>query len=601
MKIPLRTVVFCLLALASIRLPILGLLALCYVIASRLPIKISFFESFILGFFLTLVLNNFVYECLNFFHIHTSPVPVGIIYVTAGWYIHRTVRNAKRKQLFVKSDLVFIIITLITFGAMLYPVFKNRPITNSYAISSLHLLSNGEDNASHYALYKYAYVNDSYAYGSNSEHTGLITTLVNYPQGSEFNLGWIARATLGDGYTHKDTILVEFYFILTSGMFSILVGLIVLAGIRLYENQVREVQISEASLVISVSAVVLFCGPLLEIVGRGFQSQVAAYIYLVLLLLILVNRRRISSQVVALGLLMLTFAGVCMAWWYLFPVALAPILWFTYKTKLYDIKRIWPLFMIPLLGVYPVILGLLSSSSASSINQPGGIDKISYIAMVFYILSSLIVCFYAYKKRLEDFGYIVSMLATWVVFTALVAIYQLTTIHSLQYYYFKSLYTLLPISGACVIYGCLVGYNHITKNVGQWMIVLPIAPVAVVFIGLACIKPVYPRVYLNDWYNNPINSSQLIPLYTTTETHQHSDLLFIGSCSNSANYLMNRWSGAFMLSDTPQRDSFVLASLKGDTPQMLHYLKYTAKNSPYVQIDDSCLAPQLSPYSKPVK
>src|ERR1035437_6457496 len=213
--------------LVSLFLPIAGWVFFCTSLARRIPGKLSYAENLFFVFLAAIVFNAFLYEIFSLANFYPSILSVGVFYVFLGFGVIVLLPLRKSIGLINKRFLVSMVAALVVFIGVMYPVTFTKNSRVSHTAAILHLLSSGEDNASHYALFKYAYEHNGYAYNKDIEKTGLIQGLVNYPQGSEFSLAWFAKSIMGDSYKANDRVPVAAYYALVAFSYAILSFIVV--------------------------------------------------------------------------------------------------------------------------------------------------------------------------------------------------------------------------------------------------------------------------------------------------------------------------------------------------------------------------------------
>lgn len=591
------TVVGLLAAVGSLILPIIGLVYVLYWLTKLMSNK-SLAEGFVIALLVFFVGNGLIYEVLNFIHIFPDIRLVSFVYaIVALLFLGKANTPKKPVPLISNRIVISLVASLLGFALMVSPVIINHSYQGSnYTIAAFHLLTNGEDNASHYALFKYDFLHNGYSYSLNTNGHGLITTLVNYPQGSEFTFSWLTRVVVGNVHI-TDNLLLKSFFILTSFYFCLLIFLITLLSLVIFEklSNFRSNFVVGTITIITVTSLATL-GPLLFLMGRGFQSEVFAYIYLLGILYSLILYKKLPFKALILATIM--FAGVCISWWFLAPIAFMPLVIFLFVNRRIILgKKLLLLILVWVLALstYPIIISYLSNSQTSSLNEPGGVDPISWLAYTLYILGFCLVLYRLIRRVASP---LILAFAAWVLFTLLVAIYQKFTVGHLEYYFYKSLYTLVPLSTvviACVV--ALIAIKFTIRLPFYNRVVVSISMVIVFALGWFLINPVYPRVYMHDWFNNLITPAELGVLLENSDSNKLKDFLYIGGCNIGERYIMNRWADAMFLSDNRWEGKFVLDSLYGygneNIIPILQSIPYP-KNKVYIYINSQCYTNSLN-------
>jgi hypothetical protein len=583
--------------IVTIVLPIAGFLTLCWLVARRASVTASFVEKFVFTVLASLVVNAFVYELAGALHIHPNIEVIGILYLLACLPLLYWQPKAESAPFISRRVFVAAAGFAMVFAFFMYPVTVSPNARASHSIATLHMLTAGEDNASHYALFKYAYLHKGFAYSSKQNNdSGIIANLENYPQGSEFSMSWLTQAVFGGRYENNDKILLFAYYTWCAVSYALVSALVLLLATAAFEATRKTVRLSQTTLgVITVFAIVGLSS-MLYLVGRGFQSQIFSYLYLLGLLYATLPFIKIEPLKFRAVFLATMFAGICISWWFLAPVAFCMAVAFLVPLRktwrqLVSLPMLILVGLIALAALYPIIVNYMSGATSGNVlNQDGGVDTIAATTIIFYLLGW--PCFaWATRKTYKEYLAIHLAILGWLAFTAFIGVYQTLTLHHFSYYYYKSLYTLIPLSGMMIIFLGMSLIESIKISKKLFAQVAVSALVSILFINyFISIKPVYPRVYLNDWFNNPIVPSDLTVMYTTPKS-QFADVVYVGGCSPGSTYILNRWSGALFQSELGMwhRD-IELYGLYGDSQlEQLFPNPYPSKSKVYMFVETACV------------
>ena len=299
-------------------LPLTGVMALCAVLAYKINLGLSYVQRLIVVGAALIVTNGLLYEIFVITNLKPSMLFVGAFYLLAAVASVFKLPNHPPKSILTATDVAVCMMILVSFITLMLPLFKH-PVGSTLFTRAIHQLSGGEDHASHFAMYHYFIQNNEYSYGEHSKESGLIEGLNNYPQLSDFTLAWGAKS-LPSPATSSTGRIVIMYYLLTALNFSVLIGFVVLLALKTLEHQREKMQIGYLPLLLAAAFTLLIAGPLLELNGRGFVSQIFALTYLVFALLLVTIGPRIKNDSLFALLLILAFSGVAMSWWYLLPV-----------------------------------------------------------------------------------------------------------------------------------------------------------------------------------------------------------------------------------------------------------------------------------------
>ncbi|HEX3568964.1 MAG TPA: hypothetical protein VHT70_04810 [Candidatus Saccharimonadales bacterium] len=580
--------------LIFLRFPVWGMVVFCIGLAAFIPWRLSFLQRFFISILFFFAGNALVYQVFSLVHLHLPITLVGGAYVIAGIILFLRRSRVPGRHFIDRKDVICLIASVGVFAVLLYPIHVNHSPKESYAEATLHLLYSGEDNASHFAMFKYIYLHDSYSYATPPNHNGLIPTLTNYPQGSELNMAWMAKGLFGASYFSHNALLIKVYYLLAVTNFALLVYGVLLLAMTIYEKVGKRITVAGGVAAIGIGSCLFAFGPFIQLLGRGFQSQIAAYLLLVgFLYFIYVSRQQKTPVMTVLAGSLLFFGGIAADWWFLCPIAGIAILAYAYEQRATLLKyrgRLVALIVLALFGIYPVVLSLFSTQT-SSLNEQGGVDAATAAAMALFLVGYGAI-FLRPKLERKQFSSISIVVLAWLLFTVAVGTYQYVTIGHFSYYYYKSLYTLIPLTIVAITYVTLLFIHTLDTTLRPAQRWLLAAGVVVVFASaVVTLKPVAAAVYLHDWYNNTTPVTEFRALFHFSAETKYKDMVFFGNCSGGADYLANRWSGAIFLSEGEAHSNVDTAARTDATKKSVKLLtKYLSPKDTYVYIDTpSCV------------
>lgn len=594
---------FCVAVLASLAVPLLGLIFLCVTVTTRIAGRVSFVEKLCFVVLSAIIANALLYEIFNLARLHPNIRIIGLCYLVLGLVTLLRFPSRKSSAFISRRVVISLIGAVIVFGGLMYPVTLSKTARISHPDATLHLLTAGEDNASHYALFRYAYLHDGYAYtSSQNNNSGIIGGLENYPQGSEFSISWLTKAVLGSHYTMDNAILIEAYYAFCALVYATVAFLVLLLALAFFELRGGRIRLIHATVGITLVFAFIAIGPLLYLLGRGFLSQVFSYIYLLALIYAVSPIADFISIRLRLLFIALMFSGICIAWWFLSPVAALAIIAFVVQKwgsvkDLVKLKYGIALVVLALLSIYPIVLTVITgATNKGSLTQSGGVDTLARTTIVFYLLGCFSILYNRKKDTLRSYFPLGLTIVGWLLFTIALGLYQELTAHQVSYYYYKSIYTLIPLSGVLIVYGSLLITNRLSLNTKRLQQVGSSVFVLILFVTiLAALKPVYPRVYFNDWFNNPIIPNDLAVMFSTPQ-NTYSDLIYVGGCSQPSTYILNRWTGALFQSEVGswhrnvELDTLYSAQLSSSQAKLQKLLENPPLDGTktYVYVESSC-------------
>lgn len=571
-------------------------MAFCIGIARHLKLHLNLFEKLVLSALLFLATNALLYELLHIAHLHPSIHCLGFFYAIAGlslWLLSATQQESQ--GIISLRDYVGIAVGIALFYALMVPVIS-YPAGTGRSLSALHLMSNGEDNASHFALYKFAYMHHGYAYGASINHSGLINSLINYPQASEFNTAWLTSSVIGSSFANKDTVLLLAYYAACVFFYSLLGGLTTIASLYIYEHRWKQkLDIFSACIAFIAAMGLLFTSPLLQLLGSGFQSQIASYSYLVAMVLALsAGTKAIHNNTRGYTLIiLLLFAGICTSWWFLAPVAAAPLVLYAWQAKAKLLRdRLGVIYGVVILALaaYPIMLSILSPIATTSLSANGGVPRIATSTLILYgvALSPMLYLSHKQKNELRDL-FVIG--AAWLAFTALLALVQLISVGHLSYYYYKSVYTALLLAALALIPLCLHFHRMVSTRTSAlgYRLYITATFITVTIVLFVSLKVTYHNTYTSDAFPFPMSYPAEVTLFDARREQKYSDVLFLGNCNLASTYAANRWAGAMYLSENSTRHDFGIATLNNNTPQIRRLLEQTtSRNTVLIANPEHC-------------
>lgn len=491
----------------------------------------------------------------------------------------------KKRVLVVKSplmkqgDIPALLASLATF------VFLLIPLWGKTSAEIAQFLSYGEDNASHYALVKYDVHHGAFSYTQDPEASGVITTLTTYPQG--FHINAAVFSSIIHPLRFSEEKLLKLYAVFIALNYTVFIFWLT----KLCFSFTRKNHLFISFAV--VAGIFLLCnsGVFISLLDRGFQAQVFAYSFLMAIIFIMntdaVSRKRtVKSALLAAALCV----GIATSWWLiLLPLSIAVLvyLWdkgFWKKVRQDFLKVLALLISVFTVITYPILVNFFLSNKSDPLNEQGGVDKLEWILFL-YLGIGIAVSLPLLIKNIQKYSFIMLGLITSLAFAGGVGFYQQATNGQLEYFFYKSLYTVFVFMAILFFIGVIELASFAHKRLGRFHSLVAICLLSVCVIASFITQLIPLRVYANNWYAHVTQLSDFKYLFSPT-TNQYGDVLFVGSCQPGRDYLNNRWSGARLLSEGTLHSQVELAGLYGRQEELSKRLhKLAGSDKPLLLIE----------------
>lgn len=455
------------------------------------------------------------------------------------------------------------------------------PVINTHSSSELiWFLSSGEDNASHFAMLNRAFTEQGAPYFDSD--TGLIHTLNVYPQAIQLFFGYGIWSLIGSTHLDAQYLLGAYYLM----MVLVCGGFIFISALLFQSFAASRLRISS----IIIGAGMLFITVLLFLAGWGFVSQIMAItLFLALLYLLHHLKEKVIHPVHAI-LVGTIITGIAFTWYLL----LIPALFILLKPALYAIRHrltkiIVYVSVFGVLSLGPIILNVLNSKGSGALNEPGGVYKYGTFAMTVMIVIALLSILAWWKHGHGKTPNILfrAILGS-IALTLMIATYQILTIGHFEYYFYKSLYLTLIVELIFLVALCSHMISFIFTTLSRSKILT--ANIVVVSLAIASvyiIKPTYPLVYMNNWFNHTLLPTTLEKSIVLYNEQQAADVLLV-DCDTTREYIANRWNGALFLSESLSRNKLETSRFYGKAPDS-ELSNYARTREGTVVIRDSCV------------
>ena len=464
------------------------------------------------------------------------------------------------KQPFPKIELLGLIVGLVLCVPLAYPFIHSGTPTDA-----LSYIAVGGDNASHLELISSIWRNHEAVSSAAHSERSVTPNLVGYPVGWHLfvvSFGQLIKDNIVN--TSKILALYEFMILFNIGMFFFLF----ISAIT-----ERYVRINKLSAIV-IPIVLPFCLLLYFLIFgpsylTGFATEIVTYPLIILLLI--AARRYWASQKhdpYWLGLLLIINSGVSLFWLYLFPVTIVS----TLLLVLFKLKYINKNLVKPTLKAY-VLVGILlapivsyqayiqafKSAKGSDINAVGQIIGLNPYTVWLATIGCLFYLPFLVRKNQRSVHRVTLLfLAVATVFSVSVGVFQLATIGSWQYYFFKS----LPVA---VILICIAFCSFIIENMTNILTVIPRKFLVSSFLIGSSLMLVWPQASpIWKFYQgklvgiNPYVSQQIIGRMSMPV-----DMIVLGSCKRSQDYISTRFASILTGNNFPDKQYFYDAEVHG--------------------------------------
>lgn len=513
------------------------------------------------------------------------------------FFSSKTIPQTTQWKPITKSDIAAASIALFTFCILLIPIINQ---TGSYIAQ---FLSYGEDNASHYALTRYAYTHGDHAYFHDPERIGVMESLEIYPQGFHINAA-IAEGLLYP-YQPTEAAFVKIY----SFFIALIYAIFIFWFIKLCTIGTKNVSPLLFVSLLPALTLTTSLSIFLLLLDRGFQPQVFGLTFVcatTYLLYAFDEAKKYRLQ--GLYLVIFLCIGIASSWWLLLPLVGILGLYYAYRNSLLkdafkDIPRYILLKLLVITVILlPIITGILLSVKKDPLSEQGGVDKLPYIVL-FYFIAPVFIALILRVISLKKLAYPLVALCASICMALFLGIYHLVRVGHFEYFYYKSLYTVLLFCIVCFFIAAFYILNkYYAKLPALYSYVIPVIIVlATIFIANKT-NLIYVKVYTHNWFPGLVLPGELDPLFTPS-ANQYDDIIYMGDCVAPSDYLTNRWAGARFLSATATRSKMQLANIYSKPDDANRYLRsYLEKERGPVLIiiDTKCahMYPVLSDLSK---
>jgi hypothetical protein len=433
-------------------LRLFSFIALLYIIARIIPLqKFGGLSKFVLGYLILFCTT----ACLaSVFWVLNWPLTSGIVLGThyAGLFLLYLSTKRAFKPLLVRpklrlqfSEVLSAGFAILATSIVLYPVVI---APNAGKLGAVIMA--GGDNYAHIEMVKGNDLNHGYVLVRHENRFNLNDNYLFYPQGWHLHTAftkWTTETAISMDKQPGRFLL--FYYITACSWFAILLFL----AARLYTQLAESLKIGRLPL--SLGLLVIGSGTCLWLIPlfiSGFHTQIVALSLLLACVSLLCMLSTSKNPYMLLLLAGLLVAGTSFAWVFLAPIALG-IFFIMLCLTLRKTPGRPPFYFYltaPVIALFVFVQPLVQmlfgpkTTNNSFVNQPGYIPETSMFTLLFIFILLSTYLFVRFKSSSIRTVYGASILA--LTFSLVLFQYQISTVHELRYYYFKSTYTFIVLA-----------------------------------------------------------------------------------------------------------------------------------------------------------
>lgn len=440
-------------------LPLLPLLASGVFMALILPLKdMGLFGRLSIVFTAYLSLNMVL--ALIFWLINQ---PLSLNFVSVSYFLialilfvgaKNTQLSKSLKSLFPLDEVLGLIVTVVAGMVLLAPAYlstTDQPLLRT-------AVGTGVDNLAHLNFIEHVRKQGGYIYGSRGINLSINAQLGkganNYPQGYHVNAWLIGEGIQGKEKSDQISYRLQNYVLISAGVFALLFFTFT-QSVTTIARKAIGVKTKRRILAAIIGAIYVLFGTLLYLYSDGFQPQLlgmALLLQMGLLLFLFQRATKASMKILYVFLSLIHLIGVGFVYFYLLPVGFIALLIIVLEEarlkrfKLTGGRMIMLGGLAVLSGAQAVLYTYFERIGSQKINDPGG----ALILDTFFIVGiiAISIAYALFRKRsITPFNPFAVMIGISGIFAGALFVFQYATVGELNYYYYKSLHTIILLCG----------------------------------------------------------------------------------------------------------------------------------------------------------
>jgi len=489
---------------------------------------------------------------MNFALLHTAFLVLAFLYAATF-----------RDRIDVRSSVTDILgagVGLAVFVVLAAPFYGS---TTSRILESL---IGGEDNNSHLQLFRYTLVEKHYAFHNDIEQAGIRPSLLSYAQGSHAAMATVASPFV-ENSSRGDQLKAYVYS--AAGVFAMVFWFVFLAITRpLARIKDLRLQLAIGSLGALSFVVYVPLGVFLSLYNFGYYPQNLAYLALAALLLVVIASATVVKKkadanprlfLLEVGVLLLAFYGIYSSWYLLAPVAVPILLAYLWVNRERVVLHKWKLFVltapIALLCLHLTYVYLFMTTGVGHLLTPAGVVQMK-ARLLLICVPAVFLGIIFFRRRQWYIASIAACLLAAGGMALLIGLYQIKKIQHFDYYFYKTLFTVLFL--ALIYYGYLFTQSLSDalgavkpKTTRSQPVVWPVVGLLLVTGALIFYSP--PK-HLKEFVATKraipqTEPRRLLDVYTNEAIYEkYSDVITLYSCNPYTNFTGTLWGGSYFLS-----------------------------------------------------
>ena len=487
----------------------------------------------------------------------------------------------------VADEIILLLVLFVPFFMLV------QPIIGANSSQTFEIMKIKEDTNSQFQMYRAVNRDGKTAYLNPDNFPIIRSSLRTYPKGSH-----VAMAVTAAPFTRENRVVDELrvYYV----YFAFIYSSMIYFAVCLVVWQIRKTRVNIRLPLLTLVALGLIAllgmGLMPNLFIYGFYGQVYSYACLLLLLYLgVVFTQQIKGDGKTwlkspeyLWLLGLASLGIVGSWYLLVPLAvpffLPALIEFAKKRRISIPVLLVLGLLVLILSLFGIVYGIIAPSGAGHILTPGGVLRLPTKLYWFAIPSIVIFGYYLIRRNTTFILWsAVSVIAC--LFSYAIARYQIAKIGHLDYYFYKSLFTILLIS-VPLYAATLLRESLINSRNRKWIYsnasAAAISLLAIVVLLLAAgIDYKYTLSDITAYRNNSVfvkskaqQTTRLNSLLDEGLYKQYSDAIYIGQCDTYLNFMGTIWAGSMFGHYDSMRSDIEWSVLRNDSTLVNQIIKH---------------------------